>query len=134
MCYPGSMKGFLIYNDELPRTIQKSETGRSPTKRKKTSGDDTDIALDLLLLDRTGPTMVCLWKEAVKEFLELLPHVGQAQGKPIVHLGAMRIGELAKGSWNGTLLTPIKMLHSTSATAYGQGTRASFLSERAKEK
>ena len=84
--------------------------------------------MDLLLADRHGPAMVTLWGDTVKQFLELLPALSpSSSSKPLLSLSMVRIAGVPQNDWNGTLLSPMHVLHSVAKRGQNPPTSISLL-------
>lgn len=110
---PGSRvmyEGWLIDSDEEPRPVAK--TVSSPRKR---NAPESNVVLDLLLVDLTGPMAVTLWGDSVEKFLQLrlaLARMGASGAKSLLKLEVLRVKDVTKNAFHGEVLTPMKVLHS----------------------
>jgi hypothetical protein len=64
-----SFEGALLYHDEEPRVVQGGNFS-SPQKRKTAGSSGERVAIDLLLVDKTGPLIVNLWDDAVRDLFK----------------------------------------------------------------
>ena len=117
---------FWFFGDQTPRDIE--EKSSSAKKRNLT---EKKVAAEFTLLDETGPDVVTAWGRVAESLCQLVRAIdeGSARGDAvarIIELDRVRIYELPKSSWSGTVLTRIRCLHSIAAV----GTRLVQLSER----
>ena len=116
-------EGVLVCHDETPRIFAGSGGNKLPLKRRQNEEAESSMAQDLLLVDKTGPVMVTLRNDAVRQFLSLVP-AGQSgsPGGRLVHLDVVRVVDLPKSEWNGECLTPMRALMSVPSTIKNAGT------------
>ena len=98
-------EGVVVACDEQPREY-------AANVKRSQSQESTGSALDMLMVDKTGPVMVTLWDSAVTEFQQMVPRPAPSGSQMTLLLSRLRVGELPKSEWNGSLLTPIYGLHS----------------------
>ncbi len=122
-------EGWVLQYDEVPKSFNKAEQSGSPLrKRKQNVMEDSGLCMGLLLADRHGPAMVTLWGDTVKQFLELLPALSPSSAsKPLLSLSMVRIAGVPQNDWNGTLLSPMHVLHSVARRAQNPPTSISLL-------
>ena len=85
------------------------------------------MALDVFLVDFTGPVKCTLWDDAVHAFLQLV--AGRQlvpRQKCYVRLENIRIVEVMKSEWNGTILTKMKVINSIAGLANREATIVSL--------
>ena len=83
--------------------------------------------MDLILADHTGPVNVTLWDEIAVKFGGMLRPKGAAGAAgQLLRLEGLRVSDIPKSEWNGTCLTPVKVLHSLADLPGQQGTVLSF--------
>ncbi|CAK0903366.1 unnamed protein product [Prorocentrum cordatum] len=125
-----SVEGYFVYegsalaHDDKPRPVGKGDAGKSPSKRKASAPEKTTMAMDVLVMDRTGPLILTSWDDAAKQFLAEVAakqtgarrggRPGQQQ-KPIIRVTNVRVSSLSPSDWNGAMVTPIRTLHTSSA-------------------
>ena len=120
-------EGILLECDDEPRPIVAKEGPRSPAKRKPQAFSAEATALDMVLAGNTGPVNVTLWDDAAHQMLSLLGTRRTAgPQKIIVRLEHVRVANLSKSEWNGTIITSLKVVHSVWATPMSEGTRISL--------
>ena len=117
-------EGYVLAHDDKPRAVGKGDAGKSPSKRKASAPEKTTMAMDVLVMDRTGPLILTLWDDAVKQFLAEVAakQTGARRGgraeqqqKPIIRVTNVRVSSLSSSDWNGAMVTPIRTLHTSSA-------------------
>jgi len=119
------MKAKLCHSSE-PREITTQKNSQSPGKRKASDDSDTVQACDLLLLDKTGPVCVTLWGQMVPEFYARISD----PPPPFIRLTAMRVAGLKpKTPWNGTSITTMRVLHSTTSGSGRAGSTLEMLQQ-----
>ena len=73
-------EGHVIHFDDQPRVTGQADQGKSPKKSPVKGGASvavkTGVAIDVLMLDRTGPAMVTLFDDAARDFF----HYGRGSG------------------------------------------------------
>ena len=85
------------------------------------------MALDVFLADITGPVKCTLWDDAVHAFLQLVAGQRPVPGqKCYVRLENIRIVEVMKSEWNGTILTKTKVINSIAGLANREATIVSL--------
>jgi hypothetical protein len=115
----------VSYSSE-PSEITTQKNSQSPGKRKASDDSDTVQACDLLLLDKRGPVCVTLWGQMVPEFYSRLSD----PQPPFIRLTAMRVAALKpKTSWNGTSITTMRVLHSTTSGSGRAGSTLEMLQQ-----
>ena len=85
------------------------------------------MALDVFLVDITGPVKCTLWDDAVHAFLKLVAERQLVPGqKCYVRLENIRIADVMKSDWNGPILTKMKVVNSISGLANRDATIVSL--------
>ena len=105
-----NFEGFVLHYDDVPRSVEKVETGNSVLKRRASEPEEPSLALDVLMGDRLGPVLVNLREASVKQFMELMAMVSPSGPKAVMKVTNLRAIPLPKSSWNGKILTPMKIL------------------------
>jgi hypothetical protein len=132
-CSLWNYEGVLLeWDKEARRVNHKVKDGpQSPAKKQPVGGR---VAMDILLADNTGPVMVTLWDVAAKEFFLTVEKLSQADPdgksvcrKTIVSLNGMKAGDLPNSTWNGNIVTRMKVLHSIPKTQSREGTLISVI-------
>jgi len=119
-------EGMLLEYDAHTRTVIRRDTSKSPKKRTASEATET-VALDIVLVDNTGPVKCTLWDDTVYEFLRLCSGFsGAGKNNVIVRLEHLRIAQILKNDWNGTIITKMKQCHSVSASPNSVATNISL--------
>jgi len=122
-------EGWLLQNQDEPRTVKVPDYSKSPSKRKAEDADKIEKELlDVVLLDDTGPVLVTLWGDCVSRFFSSLRSSTES-GRKLVHLSAVSISKLREDDWNGKCLTNIRVLSTTEARGKSLGTVLTFVNE-----
>ena len=109
-----NFEGVLMQHDEAPRSYERTEPNASPLKRKRNESDEPSLSMDVLVADRLGPVMINLKDNSVKLFLEQIADISPSERKPTLKFTNLRAVDLPKNSWNGKILTHMKVLQSNS--------------------
>ena len=109
-----NFEGVLMYNDEVPRSYERNETSKSPLKRKSSDPEEPNLSMDVLVADRLGPVMINLKDSSVKSFLQQIADTLPNEKKPTLKFTNLRAVELPKNTWNGKILTHMRVLQSSS--------------------
>ena len=107
---------------EARRGTKRDLTGSPRGSAKKTSiSNDPSMAIDMILLDRTGPIPVTLFgTDRVTAFTQ------QFKIGHYISLSVVKIVPLPKTEWNGESMTRIRTLHSIDSINDAAGTEISF--------
>jgi len=120
-------EGILIEHDSQARTVTRRDMSKSPKKRTASEASTETVALDLVLVDNTGPVTFTLWDDCVYEFLRLCSGLAvEGNHNVIVRLEHLRVAQIKKSDWHGAILTRMQLCHSVSASAISVATNISF--------
>lgn len=111
--------GRSVSGDPSPRGLPSREALASPRKRSSPCNEhkDSHTVCDLLLTDNAGLVIITAWEEFVHTWYATMDD----RGTPHIRLTNIRVADLSRSEWNGTYLTRIKVLHSTSSIAKRPG-------------
>ena len=120
-------EGKLVYGDPSPRELPSKVTSGSPGKRslQNRENKESNSVCDLLLMDKTGPVIITLWGDLVHTWYSTMGN----PATPYIRLTNLRVAELPRTEWNGTSVSRMRVLHSTSPTSRAAGTTLSRTAE-----
>ena len=120
-------EGKLVYGDPSPRELPSKVTSGSPGKRslQNRENKESNSVCDLLLMDKTGPVIITLWGDLVHTWYSTMGN----PATPYIRLTNLRVAELPRTEWNGTSVSRMRVLHSTSPTSRAAGTALSRTAE-----
>ena len=122
-------EGWLLQNQDEPRTVKVPDYSKSPSKRKAEDADKIEKEiLDVVLIDDTGPVLVTLWGDCVSRFFSSL-RSSTERARKLVHLSAVSISKLKEDDWNGKCLSNIRVLSTMEARGKSLGTVLTFVNE-----
>mgnify|MGYP003325390009 CR=1 FL=1 len=115
--------GKLVWWDTAPRSIPvRRQSPNSPKKQRLVDS----LAMDMIVLDATGPVMVTIFgSERCTTFVREVQQIKS----PYVSFSILRIAALGKTEWNGRCLTRIHCLQSIEEVRDVAGTVCSITSE-----
>jgi len=115
--------GKLVWWDNTPRSIPMRRPSQNSPKKQRVSDS---LAMDMIVLDATGPVMVTIFgSERCTNFVR----EAQQIKFPHVSFSVLRIAALAKNEWNGRSLTRIHCLQSIEDVRDVPGTVCSITSD-----
>ena len=120
-------EGKLVYGDPSPRELPSKVTSGSPGKRslQNRENKESNSVCDLVLMDKTGPVIITLWGDLVHTWYSTMGN----PATPYIRLTNLRVAELPRTEWNGTCVSRMRVLHSTSPTTRAAGTALSRTAE-----
>jgi len=118
--YRWMYEGVLLECDDEPRVVAVRDNTRSPGKRKSGGSFSETVAIDLTMADNTGPVNFTFWDDAARSLVELLP---ADRGSQYIHLENLKVSNVSKNEWNGTILTNLKIVHSVATLPQRDGAR-----------
>ena len=120
-------EGKLVYGDPSPRELPSKGPSGSPGKRvlQNRENKESNSVCDLVLMDNTGPVIITLWEDLVHTWYSTMGN----PATPYIRLTNLRVAEVPRTEWNGTSVSRMRALHSTSSTARRTGTTRSRTAE-----
>jgi len=120
-------EGKLVYGDPSPRELPSKEASGSPRERffQCKESNESNTVCDILMTDNTGPVIITLWEDLVHSWYATMGN----PATPYIRLTNLRVAEVPRTEWNGTSLTRIRVLHSTTSTTLRSGTTLSRMAE-----
>jgi hypothetical protein len=124
-------EGWLLECDAQLRSVTFKSTTNSPAKRGPPDSEidvagPTLCALDVLLGDKSGPVICCLWGETAQTVLNHRRTMKPNAPKLLISLERVRVVTLGASAYNGKILTPMKAIHSVKAVGVQSGTILTF--------
>ena len=124
-------EGWLLECDAQLRSVTFKSTTNSPAKRGPPDSEidvagPTLCALDVLLGDKSGPVICCLWGETAQTVLNHRRTMKPNAPKLLISLERVRVVTLGASLYNGKILTPMKAIHSVKAIGVQSGTILTF--------
>ena len=120
----------MIVCDDTPREVQYTD---GPPRKRKASSSTEGKAVDVILMDKTGPISACLWGQLAEDICNIW-RCGQERRKTgdvkpcVVDLSKVRIQTAPNNNWNGELLTRIRTLTSIESVNGDSGATVKLLS------
>ena len=120
-------EGKLVHGDPNPRELPSNDVLALPRKRPfhHHGTKDSNTVCDVLLTDNTGPVLITLWGDLVHTWYSTMGN----PATPYIRLTNLRVAELPRTEWNGTSVSRMRVLHSTSPTSRAAGTTLSRTAE-----
>ena len=124
-----NFEGFITTMIVKSRTASPARQNTSHRKRGVDTTMETKV-VDVVAVDRTGPACICIWGDLATTLEALMAEFTrknppETNKKPILLLENMRPLAVTFNKWNGTIVTPMKILQTVRG---GVGVAASRLS------
>ena len=111
-------QGVLVDFDEQPRTFTAQPNLGSP-KRGHSETTAQSVVMNVHCLDLTGPVTLTLWEASCEDFQRALQSTVKSSPtvkKWYVTVQRVRVQPLLSNASNGTVLTPMRTMHSIAAS------------------
>ena len=123
-------QGVLIACEDEAREVQSIQ--ESPRKRKAAS--ENTQAIDILLMDQTGPIKATVWGALANEVCSHWRSISESRRcgqsvKSILDFSKMRVAKVPKNDWNGQVITNMLELVSIEPVGAETGTSMMVLSK-----